>query len=81
MNETRTAVIVIVLGMLGLADGGFNYFREARAAETMSVQASIGNTGIYSVSFWLGCGAIFSGMLLLIIRTRNFPISSSTSAD
>ena len=71
MNETRIAVIVLVLGMLGLAHGGFNYFREARAAEITSVQAPIGNTGIYSVSLWLGSGAIVSAMLLLIIRTRN----------
>ena len=71
MNETRIAVIVLVLGMLGLANGGIDYVREARAAETTSVQPSIVNTGIYSVSFWLGSGAIISAVLLLIIRTRN----------
>jgi hypothetical protein len=71
MNETRLAVFLLVLGLLGLAHGGFDYFGEANAATSAPFQSGIENTGIYSVSFWLGCGALISSVLLLIVRASD----------
>jgi hypothetical protein len=70
MSEIRVAVILMVLGLLGLANGGFHYLREANAAGIVSIPASSYDSGLLSVSLWLGAAAIVAGVMLLLTRTK-----------
>ena len=75
MSEIRLAIILIVLGMLALANGGFHYLREANAASFVPVSAAFEDSRYPSVSLWLGIGAIFAGVVLLLTRTRHVDLN------
>jgi uncharacterized membrane protein YidH (DUF202 family) len=70
MSQTNLAVFVIVLGLLGLAFGGFDYFQVASAATSDQFGAEIDDMGTVTVAFGLGIGAIIAGLLLFITRSE-----------
>ena len=75
MSEFKLAVILIVLGMLGLANGGFHYFRVANAAGVAAIPAAFEDSGFLSVSFALGASAILAGAILLLTRDTRFDLN------
>ena len=60
------AIILIVLGTLGLAYGGFSYTKERHDAKIGPLQFSITEKETVNVPVWAGVGAIGIGVILLV---------------
>lgn len=71
MNPLRlAAAVLIVLGLLGLAYGGFSYTRETHQAKVGPIELSIKDRETVHVPVWFGAGAIVAGVLLLVVAKR-----------
>ncbi|MHB8474656.1 MAG: hypothetical protein ACYDC8_17790 [Gammaproteobacteria bacterium] len=71
MNAIRMmAVILIVVGVMGLAYGGFTYTRKTHQAKIGPVDISVNDTQTVSIPIWAGIGAIVVGGLLLTVRRK-----------
>jgi uncharacterized membrane protein YidH (DUF202 family) len=67
MNTIKIAAIVLILvGVLGLAYGGFTYTRETHQAKMGPVQ----DRQTVNVPIWAGVGAIVIGGALLLVGGR-----------
>jgi TRAP-type C4-dicarboxylate transport system permease small subunit len=65
MNASRVAAIVlIVLGVLALAYGGFTYTSETHEATLGPLNVSVDEKERVNVPVWAGAGAIVIGGLL-----------------
>jgi hypothetical protein len=65
MNASRVAAIVlIVLGVLALAYGGFTYTSETHEATLGPLNVSVDEQERVNVPVWAGAGAIVIGGLL-----------------
>ena len=72
MNAIRMmAVILIVVGVMGLAYGGFTYTRKTHQAKIGPVDISVSDTQTVSIPIWAGIGAIVVGGLLLTVRRKS----------
>ena len=60
-------IILIVLGALGLAMGGFSYTKDTHEAKIGPLQLSVKEKETVSVPTWLSLGAIALGVVLLIV--------------
>lgn len=58
------AVILIVLGVLALAYGGFTYTSETHEASIGSLTMAVDEKKRFNVPVWAGVGAIVAGGLL-----------------
>ncbi len=63
----RMAVVLIVLGALALAYGGFNYTREPTDASPGSVSLIMDDTEQVSMPVWAGAGGILVGGLMFVL--------------
>lgn len=71
MNALRIlAVALIVVGVLGLAYGGFSYTTATHEAKVGSLELSINEQQTINVPVWAGVGAIAAGGLLLLFGGR-----------
>ena len=71
MDAKRTAAIVlIIVGALGLAYGGFSYTKETHQANVGPVHLSVDEKQRVNVPVWLGVGAIVLGGVLLVGRRK-----------
>jgi len=69
MNSTKMfAIVLIVLGVLGLAYGSFTYTKETHNAKIGPIELSVKDKETINVPVWVGVGAIAAGMILLIAR-------------
>ncbi len=59
------AVVLIVLGVLALAYGGFSYTDDKTAVKLGPLELSVKETKTVNVPVWLGVGAVVAGGLLL----------------
>lgn len=67
MEANRIAAIVlIVLGALGLAYGGFSYKKETHEANVGSLHLSVSENRHVNVPVWVGAVAIMLGGVLLV---------------
>jgi len=67
MDTNRIAAIVlIVIGALGLAYGGFSYTKETHEANVGALHLSVSEKGHVNVPVWAGLGAIMLGGLLFV---------------
>ena len=67
MDTTRIAALVlIVIGVLGLAYGGFSYSKDTHEANLGPVHLSVAEKGHVNVPVWAGVGAIVLGGLLFM---------------
>jgi TRAP-type C4-dicarboxylate transport system permease small subunit len=67
MNPLRTVgIVLIVLGALGLAYGGFSYTKETHKAEIGSLKLSVQEKDRVNVPQWAGLGSILVGVVLLV---------------
>ena len=65
------AIVLVVLGALGLAYGGFSYTSRTHQADVGSLHLSVDETKHVSIPVWAGIGAIVVGGLLLAIGRKN----------
>jgi drug/metabolite transporter (DMT)-like permease len=59
------AIVLIVLGVLALAYGGFSYTDDKTAVKLGPLELSVKETKTVNVPVWLGVGAVVAGGLLL----------------
>lgn len=59
------AIVLIVLGMLALAYGGFSYTDDKTAVKLGPLELSVKEKKTVNVPVWAGVGAIVAGGLLL----------------
>ena len=65
-SQKIAAIGLIVLGVLGLAYGGFSYTKETHQADVGSLHLSVDETKRVNVPMWAGVGAILLGGVLLL---------------
>lgn len=71
MNPLRAlAVALVVLGIAGLAYGGFSYTRETHKANIGSLELSVKDKETVNVPVWAGAGAIVIGVVLLLVPPK-----------
>lgn len=60
------AIVLIVLGVLALAWGGFSYTKETHEASIGSLSLSVDERRHVNVPVWAGAGSIVIGGLLFV---------------
>jgi multidrug transporter EmrE-like cation transporter len=60
-------IVLIVLGVMGLAAGNFSYTKETHEAKIGSLQLSVQEKDTVNIPQWLGIGAIVAGVLVLVV--------------
>ena len=66
MNPTKlVAIVLIILGALGLAYGGFTYTKETHTADIGSLHMEVKDKEHVNVPVWAGLGILVVGALLL----------------
>lgn len=71
MKAFQTAAIVlIVLGVLALAYGGFSYTSDTHQADLGPISFSVNEKQQVNVPVWAGVGALLAGGLLLFFGAR-----------
>ena len=69
MNSVKTmAIVLIILGVLVLAYGGFSYTKETHNAKIGPIEFSVKDKETVNVPIWAGVGAIVAGLVLLFAR-------------
>ena len=72
MNGTKLAALVlIVLGVLGLAYGSFTYTKETHEAKIGPLDLSFKEKETVNVPVWAGVGAIAAGVVILVVRKKS----------
>jgi hypothetical protein len=67
MNSTKIiAIVLIALGVLGLAYGKFSYTKETHDAKVGPIELSVKDKETVNVPVWAGVGAIVIGVGLLV---------------
>lgn len=67
MNAVKAAaLILIVLGILGLVYGGFSYTDETHEAKLGPIELSVKDRKTVNIPVWLGIGAIVVGGAMLL---------------
>ncbi len=71
MNALRLgAILLIVVGTLGLVYGKFSYNRDTRNTSIGPIELSVSERRTVNVPVWAGVGAIVLGATLLLARRR-----------
>lgn len=60
------AIVLIVLGALGLAYGQFSFTKDTHAAKLGPIELSVKEKETINIPSWLGVGAIVLGGVLLL---------------
>jgi drug/metabolite transporter (DMT)-like permease len=69
MNVQKLAAIVlIVVGALGVGYGGFSYTSETHHADLGPIHMAVAEKERVNIPMWAGIGAIVAGALLLVRR-------------
>ncbi len=64
------AIILIVLGIIGLAYGSFTYISETRTADLGLFQVSVQDKETVNIPIWAGVGVIIAGGALLLFSSK-----------
>jgi len=64
------AIVLIVLGVLALAYGGFTYTSDTHEANLGPISVVVDEKKHVSVPIWAGGGAVVAGGLLLLFGAR-----------
>lgn len=71
MHPTKiVAIIMIVLGALGLAYGGFTYTKDTHTADLGPLKLSVDEKEHVNVPVWAGLGVLVAGVLLLMVPRK-----------
>lgn len=72
MNSTRlVAVVLIVLGALGLTYGGFAFTKERHTAQIGDLRMTVNEKQYVNVPIWAGMGVLVVGVLLLAVPRKS----------
>ena len=66
MDRRILGAVLLVLGILGLAYGGFSYTRERHDTEVGPVRIEVGDREHVTIPLWAGVGLAAVGAVLLI---------------
>jgi hypothetical protein len=67
MNAGKiAAIMLIVVGVLGLVYGGFSYTKETHKGQLGPIEMSVSEKQTINVPVWAGVGAIVAGGVLLL---------------
>ena len=67
MNAIRVVALgLIILGVLGLAYGGFSYTKETHEAKIGPIELNVNEKKDVNIPMWAGIGAIVIGGALLL---------------
>lgn len=64
------AILLIIVGLLGLVYGQFSYTRETQQAKLGPLELTVKDTETVNVPVWAGVGAIVAGGGLLLFASR-----------
>lgn len=67
---TLIGIILIVLGGLGLAYGGFAYTREEEVLDIGPIEASVEDRETVSIPLWLSGLVLAAGVVLVVVGRR-----------
>ena len=71
MNGLKLAAIVLIIaGVLGLAFGGFTYTKKTEQVNLGPIALTIKDKETVNIPVWLGAGALITGILLLVVRSK-----------
>lgn len=71
MNPIKlVAIVLIVLGVLGLAYGGFSYTKDTTVLKVGPLEVSAQQKENVNIPLWAGIGAIVAGGMLLVMGGR-----------
>lgn len=71
MNVRRiTAIMLIIVGVLGLVYGSFTYTKETHNAKIGSIDLSIKEKETVNIPVWAGAGVIAFGSLILLFGNK-----------
>jgi len=68
MNAIKIAAIVLIMvGVLGLAYGSFSYTKETQQAKIGPIELTVQDRQTVNIPIWVGVAAIMAGALLLFV--------------
>jgi multidrug transporter EmrE-like cation transporter len=71
MSAVKIAgIVLIVVGILGLAYGGFSYTRETHEAKLGPLELTVKDKQRVNIPMWAGMGAIVAGGAILLMGSR-----------
>jgi uncharacterized membrane protein YidH (DUF202 family) len=71
MNAAKViGIVLIVVGVLALAYGGFSYTRETHQAKLGPIELSVKERERVNIPLWAGVGAVLVGGALLLFGGR-----------
>ena len=71
MNATKiAAVVLIVVGVLGLAYGGFTYTSDRHEMQVGSMSLTMNEKRTVPIPLWAGIAAVLLGAGLLLVPAR-----------
>jgi len=70
---TVVAIVLIALGVFGLARGKFSFTEEKHEAEIAGIELSVKERETVAVPQWLSIGAIALGVVLIVASRRKSP--------
>ncbi len=69
MNAIKMlGIVLVIVGVLGLAYGSFTYTKDTHEAKVGPVQLSLKETETINIPVWAGVGALVAGVILLVVR-------------
>lgn len=72
VNGTSIAALVmIVLGVLALAYGGFTYTKDTSQAKLGPIELTVKDRERVNIPVWLGAAMVLGGGLLLVARAKS----------
>lgn len=72
MDTTKlVAIVLIILGALGLAYGGFTYTKETHKADIGPLHLTVKDKEYVNVPVWAGLGTLVVGVLLLTVPRKS----------
>lgn len=69
-GQTLLAVVLLVVGGLTLAYGGFSYTKETHTANIGTLQLSVDEEQRVNLPIWFGIGSLVLGGALLLVRRK-----------
>ena len=71
MNAIKaTAIVLMVVGVLGLMYGSFSYTKDTHEAKVGPIELSIKDKETVNIPVWAGVGAIALGGMLLVFGSK-----------
>ena len=72
MDSTRlVAIVLVVLGALGLAYGGFTFTKDRHTADIGELHLVVNERQHVNVPIWAGLGTVLVGVLLLAVPRKS----------